>query len=229
MVGFVFGILAMFPAYIYAMNALFFVAFSICTISLLLFSPENFLSAMLDGAGKSATLCISLVATYAVWMGLMRLWEDSGVARGVSRLVKPLLKRLLKTNDEEALSAVSMNISVNLLGISGAATPYGIQAAQLLDKTENPEYASAMFFILNATSLQILPSSLVAVRVAMESANPTDIILPTIIATMFSTALGVTLTALAYRKKRSAKSKNQGFHGEFAARKNTKRRGTCTQ
>ena len=207
------------------MNTLFFVVFSICTLSLLLFSPENFLSAMLDGAGKSATLCLSLVATYAVWMGLMRLWEDSGVARGVSRLIKPVLKRLLKTNDEDALSAVSMNVSVNLLGISGAATPYGIKAAQLLDKAENAEYASAMFFILNATSLQILPSSLVAVRVAMASANPTDIILPTIIATVFSTTLGVALTALVYRKKRCAKGKNLGY----TICKKVKTRGACTQ
>ena len=187
------------------MNALFFVVFSICTLSLLLFSPENFLPTMLDGASKAATLCLSLVATYAVWMGLMRLWEDSGVARGVSRLIKPALKRLLKTDDEKSLSAVSMNVSVNLLGISGAATPYGIQAAQLLDKTDNAEYSSAMFFVLNATSLQILPSSLVAVRVAMQSSNPTDIILPTFIATVFSTTLGVLLTMFAYQKKSRCK------------------------
>ena len=217
------GILSTGVAYIYAMNALFFIVFSICTLFLLLFSPENFLSAMLDGAGKSATLCLSLIATYAVWMGLMRLWEDSGVARGVSRLIKPVLKRLLKTDDEQALSAVSMNVSVNLLGISGAATPYGIKAAHLLDKTENAEYASAMFFILNATSLQILPSSLVAVRVAMASANPTDIILPTIIATVFSTALGVALTAFAYRKKGRIKDKNLGY----GTRKKVKTRGAC--
>ena len=187
------------------MNALFFAVFSICTLSLLVYSPQNFLPAVLDGASKSATLCVSLIATYSVWMGLMKLWEDSGVARGVSRLIKPVARRLLKTEDEEALSAVSMNVSVNLLGISGAATPYGIKAAQLLDKTDNAEYSSAIFFVLNATSLQILPSSLVAVRVGMKSANPADIILPIFLATVFSTVLGVALTVLAYRKKSTAK------------------------
>ncbi|MBE5747927.1 MAG: hypothetical protein E7352_07130 [Clostridiales bacterium] len=207
------------------MNALFFIVFTICTLSLLFFSPENFLPAMLDGASKSATLCVSLIATYAVWMGLMKLWEDSGVARGVSRLIKPVAKRLLKTDDEKALSAVSMNVSVNLLGISGAATPYGIKAAQLLDQTDNAEYSSAMFFVLNATSLQILPSSLVAVRVAMQSANPTDIILPTFLATVFSTVLGVLLTMLAYRKKAVAKKPTSPrFH-----RKKAKAGGTYTR
>ena len=207
------------------MNALFFTVFTICTLSLLVLSPENFLPAMLDGAGKAATLCVSLIATYAVWMGLMRLWEDSGVARGVSRVIKPIAKRLLKTDDEEALSAVSMNVSVNLLGISGAATPYGIKAAQLLDQTDNAEYSSAIFFILNATSLQILPSSLVAVRVAMQSANPTDIIFPTIIATVFSTALGVLLTTLAYRKKNSCRRKAVSA----LPLKKIKTRGICTR
>lgn len=207
------------------MNALFFTVFTICTLSLLVLSPENFLPAMLDGAGKAATLCVSLIATYAVWMGLMRLWEDSGVARGVSRVIKPVAKRLLKTDDEEALSAVSMNVSVNLLGISGAATPYGIKAAQLLDQTDNAEYSSAIFFILNATSLQILPSSLVAVRVAMQSSNPTDIIFPTIIATVFSTALGVLLTTLAYRKKNSCRRKAVSA----PPLKKIKTRGICTR
>lgn len=213
------------------MNALFFAVFSICTLSLLVYSPQNFLPAVLDGASKAATLCVSLIATYSVWMGLMKLWEDSGVARGVSRLIKPVARRLLKTEDEEALSAVSMNVSVNLLGISGAATPYGIKAAQLLDKTDNAEYSSAIFFVLNATSLQILPSSLVAVRVGMKSANPADIILPIFLATVFSTVLGVALTMFAYRKKSTAKSPanptaSAALHARSLRAKAAKHRGT---
>lgn len=213
------------------MNALFFAVFSICTLSLLVYSPQNFLPAVLDGASKAATLCVSLIATYSVWMGLMKLWEDSGVARGVSRLIKPVARRLLKTEDEEALSAVSMSVSVNLLGISGAATPYGIKAAQLLDKTDNAEYSSAIFFVLNATSLQILPSSLVAVRVGMKSANPADIILPIFLATVFSTVLGVALTVFAYRKKSTAKSAanptaSAALHARSLLAKAAKHRGT---
>lgn len=178
------------------MNIIFVLVFLICTFLLLCTSPENFLVAMLDGASKSATLCVSLLATYAVWMGLMRVWEDSGVARGVSKLLRPIAKKLLKTEDEQAVSSACMSFSVNMLGISGAATPYGVKTAQLLDKTPNAEYSSAMFFVLNATSLQILPSSLVAVRVAMGSASPTDIIIPTLLVSVFSTVLGVILVKL---------------------------------
>lgn len=209
------------------MNALFAIVFLICTFLLLCTAPENFLSAMLDGASRAATLSASLIATYAVWMGLMRVWEDSGVARGVSRLLKPIARRLLKTEDEESLSAACMNISVNLLGISGAATPYGIKAANLLDKTENAEYSSAMLFVLNATSLQILPSSLVAVRVAMGSAAPTDIILPTFLATLFSTAVGVILTVAFIRPKKKAKKREPTF--SFFHPKITKTEGAGTR
>lgn len=185
------------------MNAFFGILFAICTLLLLCISPETFLPALLDGAGKGAAVCVSLVATYSVWLGLMQVWEDSGVTRAVSKLVKPLAKRLFKTDDEETLQAVSMNMSVNLLGISGAATPYGIKAAKLLDKSQRPEYASAMLFVLNATSLQLIPTSIIAVRVALKSASPTDIVIPTLLATMLSTVLGVVLTKLFIKDEKS--------------------------
>ncbi len=185
------------------MNALFSLLFFLCTLLLLCISPETFLSALLDGASKGALVCVSLVATYSVWLGLMQVWEDSGVTRAVSKLVKPLAKRLFKTDNEEALKAVSMNMSVNLLGISGAATPYGIKAAQLLDKTKNAEHSSAMLFVLNATSLQLIPTSIIAVRVSLKSANPTDIVIPTILATLLSTVLGIVLTKLFVKTEKT--------------------------
>ena len=200
------------------MNVIFTIIFLVCTFLLLCTSPENFLSAMLDGGSRAAALSVSLIATYSVWMGLMRVWEQSGVSRGVSKLLKPIARRILKTDDEEAVTAACMNLSVNVLGISGAATPYGVKTAQLLDKTENAEFSSAMFFVLNATSLQLLPSSLVAVRVAMGSAAPTDIILPTLFTSVFSTLLGVALVfAFIKPKKRNAKKENtDAFIGENA-------------
>lgn len=178
------------------MNIIFALVFLLCALCLSVFSPENFLSALLDGATKSASVCCALLATYSVWLGLMRVWEDSGVARGVSKLLKKPVKRLLKTSDEQALNAVCMNVSVNLLGISGAATPYGIEGAKRLDKTNNAEYSSAMLFVLNATSLQIFPASMIALRTSMHSAAPADILLPTLLATTASTCLGVFLVRL---------------------------------
>ncbi len=206
------------------MNLLFTLVFILSCFFILCHSPDLFLAAMLEGGSKAATTCVALIATYAVWMGLIKVWEDSGVARGVAKLVKPVAKKLLKTEDEAALKAASMNLSVNLLGVSGAATPYGISTANLLDKTENAEYSSAMFFVLNATSLQLLPASMVAVRVAMASGNPTDIILPTLFTTLFSTVTGVILTRL-FVPPRGKKRKNRV---DFLS-PNQKRKGVCTQ
>lgn len=186
------------------MNVIFSVIFLSATLILLIISPQTFLPTLLDGASKSGALCLSLVATYAVWLGLMQVWKDSGVTRGISKLLRPLSKRLFKTDDERALGAINMNLSVNLLGISGAGTPFGIESAKLLDETENAEYSSAMFFVLNATSLQLIPTSIIGVRVALKSANPLNILVPTVLTSLFSTLLGALLVRIFIPPKRKA-------------------------
>ncbi len=178
------------------MNLLFTLVFFTCTTLLLCIDPQSFLSTLLDAASDSATLCLSLLSTYAVWLGLMKVWDKSGVSRAVSNLLRPIAKKLFKTNDSETLDAVCMNASVNMLGISGAATPYGIRSARLLDKAPHAEYSSAMLFVINATSIQILPTSIIGVRVALHSSNPTDIVLPTLLTSLFSTLLAVLLVRI---------------------------------
>ncbi len=176
------------------MNILFAVVFLVCAAFLLVLRPESFLSVLLGASAKSATLCVSLLSTYAVWLGLMNVWQQSGVSRAVSHRLRPLAKRVFLTDDDATLDAVCMNLSVNLLGISGAATPYGIEAARLLDASPQAEYASSMLFVLNATSIQLIPASIVGIRVSLGSVAPADIILPTLITTVFSTLVGVLLT-----------------------------------
>lgn len=215
------GIFPTINAYIYAMNTLFAIIFIFSALSLLFVDPNGFLQTLLDGASKSATLCLSLVASHAVWMGLIRLWEDCGAARGISKLLQPLVKKLLKTSDEEAVRNVCMNFSVNLLGISGAATPYGIRAAQRLDKTEHAEYASAMLFVLNATSLQLFPTSMISLRTALQSTSPNDILLPAFLTTLFSTVTGVLLTWCFLRPKDKAVSRTNAPFA-FSSRKRSK-------
>ena len=188
------------------MNVMFASVFILANLILLFLNPDGLLSALLDGASKSATLCLSLIATYSVWLGLMEIWKRSGVTRVFSKLLQPIAKRLFKTNDSETLDCLCMNLSVNLLGVSGAGTPYGIQTAKLLDGSKNAEYDSAMLFVLNATSLQLIPTSIIGIRVALSSAFPADIVLPTLLSTLFSTFLGIVLTKLLIppiREKRS--------------------------
>lgn len=181
------------------MNAIFLVICIAAACISLVRAPESFLSALLAGASKSAVLCFSLIATYAVWLGLMNVWKDSGVTRCVSRLVRPLAKKLIRTDDLQTLDCLCMNLSVNLLGISGAATPYGIRVAKRLDALEHAEYASAMFFVLNATSIQLIPTSVIGVRAALGSVAPASIVLPTLLTSAFSTLLGCLLVRLFIR------------------------------
>ena len=184
------------------MNTIFLLLFLAASISLLFFNPAIFLPTVLEAAGAAASLCVALLASYAVWMGLMQLWEKSGVTRAVSHALRPLCRRLFKTQDERTLEAVSANLSCNFLGIGGAATPYGIEAAKLLDRAEYPEYSSCMFFALNATSIQLLPTSVVGIRAALGSGAPADIILPTLLCTAFSTVTACFLTWLFLRPKK---------------------------
>lgn len=191
------------------MNAIFAIIFVISTAILLVLSPENFLPALLGGATKAGTLCASLLGSYALWLGLMKLWEDSGVSRGVSRAMRPLARRLFKTDDPKTLDAVCMNLSVNLLGISGAATPYGIRAVGLLNESDESDYALSMFFVLNATSLQLIPTSIVGIRAALNSAAPADIILPTLLTTVFSTLLGAVAVRVFVPEKSAKRTENR--------------------
>ncbi len=186
------------------MNVLFCVIFMLSACIFMIQDPQIFLSSLLEGASKSAVLCFSLIATYAVWLGLMQIWQDSGLTNVLSKRLRPLTRKLLQTDDLQTLDCLSMNLTVNLLGISGAATPYGIRGARLLDKTENAEYSSAMFFVLNATSLQLIPTSVIGVRTALHSAAPADIVLPTLLTSAFSTLLAVALVCLLIPKKQQS-------------------------
>lgn len=178
------------------MNLLFLSIFVASTLLLLFSAPDTFLTALVDGSTAAGAVCVSLVATYAVWMGLIQVWEDSGVSQKIAKCVRPLVKLLFKTKDEKTLQAICMNVAVNMLGIGSAATPYGIQAAKLLDGSATAESDSAMLLVLNATSLQLLPTSIVAMRASMQSAAPADIILPTFLTTLVSTLVGVLLTKI---------------------------------
>lgn len=183
------------------MNALFSIIFLCCCVILLIIAPESFLPTLLDGASKSASLCASLLCTYAVWLGLMRVWEDSGLSAKLCKTLRPVAKKLFLCEDERTLDSVCMNLSVNLLGISGAATPYGVRSAQLLCSAPQPDYALSMLLVINATSIQLIPTSVIGVRVALGSVSPADIVLPTLITTAFSTLLGIAVVRAVFLQK----------------------------
>lgn len=174
------------------MNVIFALVFSLSALLFLFTDPDGFLSALLGGGQKAAALSLSLLAAYCVWLGFFKVLERSGLSAKLSRPFLPLGRRLFRSDDGAALTLAAENISCNLLGLPGAPTPLGVKAtAAFLQK--NNGYAADMLFVLNATSLQILPATVIALRLAAGAANPADIFLPTLLATAFTTLTGVLL------------------------------------
>ena len=183
------------------MNSVFFVIFAFSVAVLTIISPSEVLAASLSGAEKAVGLSVSLVAVYAVWLGILKIAEQSGVNDFLAKAMKKPVKLLLGNVGEKAGKYAAMNISANLLGMGGVATPMGIIAASEMDKAGN-EYAMNMLFVLAATGIQLLPTNVIALREKAGSVSPSDVILPTLIATALSTGVALAVTAIVFRKKR---------------------------
>lgn len=183
------------------MNAIFAAIFLLSALFFLIINPDGFLSAMLTGGEKAATLSLSLLAVYCVWLGFFKVMEKSGLSQKFSGALYPFSRKLFHSDDREALTYASENLTANFLGLPGAPTPLGIKAAEKFCAANN-RYAADMLFVLNATSLQILPTTVIALRLACGSQAAADIFLPTLIATLFSTVFGALLLFL-FRGKRT--------------------------
>ena len=156
-------------------------------------------AAALEGAGAAVELCLGMLGGMCLWMGVMELMERCGLATGLARLFRPLLRRLLPRacQDGETLGALSANVSANLLGLGNAATPLGIRAAQRMAQGCGGVASDELcrLVVLNTASIQLLPTTVATVRAACGSAAPLDI-LP---AVWLTSALSVTCGLLAAR------------------------------
>ena len=183
------------------MNVIFGLILIVSTISLIFINPNALLSSMLSGGEKALSLTLKMVVIYAVWLGVFELLEQSGLAKKFANVLKPFNRKLFGELPDSANNFMSLNISANILGMSGATTPMGIKSIQELEKHKNTEYAIAMFFVINATSVQLIPSSVLALRTSLGSVAPSNIILPTILATLVSTIIGVILVKIFIKKR----------------------------
>ena len=179
---------------------LFMMLFS---IALLMFtSPQLILNAMTESMKTSLELCISLMAVYCLWMGIINVIKDCGLIDSLSKKSKPLLKKLFGNQNDEICSNLALNVSANLLGAGNAATPPALAAIkQMDDKSGKLNKGMAMLFVINSCGLQLIPTTIIGIRSSLGSANPTDIILPNLLTAIITTAVGILLVSLAYRKR----------------------------
>lgn len=166
--------------------------------ALLITSPDAAIAAMISGSHAAVKLAIELVALYAFWLGFFAILEKLNISKFIAKILRPLTRFLFKNIDDEAEKFITMNMSANLLGLGNAATPMGINAINRLSAGRK-KYASTnmiMMIVISATSLQLLPSTVIGMRSSHGSAAPASFLPASIIATVLSTVLGIALVKL---------------------------------
>ena len=156
-------------------------------------------AAVMQGAQSGVTLAISIAGSLCLWAGIGRAMERSGLTEKLSRLLRPVMRRLFpSTREDSALAgALSTNICANFLGLGNAATPMGINAVcEMDDKSGRATDGMIMLLVLSSTSLQLLPSTVIGLRAAKGSLSPASFLPACICATVLSTIVGITLVKL---------------------------------
>ncbi len=204
----------------------------VASLGLMIFTnPAAATGALLDGAHGAVELSLNLLALYAFWLGFFSLIEKLGLSRGLERLLRPVISRLFPSCDAETRKYITMNVSANLLGLGNAATPMAISAISRMDDG-NPRASVDMIMltVISATSLQILPTTVIGMRAAAGSANPTDFLFPSLIATVLSTLIGIVGVKLCSkifdRDKTRGKARKAERARKRAARKLARERRT---
>ena len=189
------------------------IIFSLMIIASLIISfftgtVEETVYAGFDGAMRSVEIVLSFAGIMCMWSGFLKVAEESGGLKFVSKIISPITKRLFKKANEKSMQYITANISAKLLEVGNAATPSGILAMKELDKINpNPETASdemSVFTVINTASLQLLPTSVIALRVAAGSENP-QAILPAVWISSFCSVVGAVLLMKVILKLRSKK------------------------
>ncbi len=160
-------------------------------------------AAAVTGAADAVELCLSMAGILCLWMGVMEVMSCSGLSEKLSRLLRPLLKRLFPdfAGDQDVMNTVSANVSANLLGLGNAATPLGLEASRLMAR-RSPGVASdslCMFVVCNTASIQLIPTTVASLRSAAGCATPFDILPATWFASTLSILAGVTAAKVLAR------------------------------
>ena len=169
---------------------------------------EQTAAAAVTGAGSGVETCFSLLGILCLWSGLTRIGERAGLVRILGKLLRPVLHLLFPALEETspARGSIVMNMVANLLGMGNAATPLGIKAMQDLSR-ENRNRSTAsdamcMLVVINTASIQLLPTTLIALRQTYGSAAPGSIILPVWLVSICALIVGVTTAKLLERRSR---------------------------
>lgn len=159
-------------------------------------------NSIFESTASAVSLSITFLGTICLWTGIMKIAQKTTFVTKLTTLLKPLINFLFPEmkNNEKAKEEISMNIIANILGLGNAATPLGLKAMKTMQKENNKKdvisNSMAMFIVINTASLQLIPTTVIAIRSSLDSADPTKIIFPVWGATIAAAVAGVTATKL---------------------------------
>jgi spore maturation protein SpmA len=193
----------------YVWIAFFLVSFVVALVKLIFFQDyqifQTIVSSTFEMSKTGAEISLGLIGLMTFWLGIMKIGEKGGMINVFAKIVGPFFSKIFPEvpKNHPALGSILMNFSANMLGLDNAATPLGLKAMKELQEI-NPDKESAsnaqiMFLVLNASSLVLIPTSIMAFRKTAGAADPSDIFIPCLLATFFSTLVGLVVTAI-YQK-----------------------------
>ena len=186
----------------YIWISFFLVAFVVALIKLLFTGDATVFPAMMDSTFE---ISIGLTGILSLWLGVMKIGERGGVVNALARALSPVFTRLFPDipKGHPVTGSIFMNISANMLGLDNAATPLGLKAMEQLQtlntKKDTASNPMIMFLVLNTSGLTLIPVSIMAYRAQLGAAQPTDVFIPILLATFFSTLAGIIITSI-YQK-----------------------------
>ena len=193
----------------YIWVAFFLVAFVIALVKLVFFGDLDVFPAMMDSTFSTSKtafeISLGLTGVLTLWLGIMKIGEKGGVVNALARVLSPVFTRLFPDipKGHPVTGSIFMNIAANMLGLDNAATPLGLKAMEQMQelntKKDTASNAMIMFLVLNTSGLTLIPVSIMVYRAQMGAAQPTDIFVPLLLATFFSTLAGIIVTSLYQR------------------------------
>ena len=193
----------------YIWIAFFLIAFVIATVRLVFMGDTEVFPAIMnstfDTSKTAFEISLGLTGVLSLWLGIMKIGEKGGVINVVARVLSPVFTRLFPDipKGHPVTGSIFMNVAANMLGLDNAATPLGLKAMEQLQEL-NPKKDTAtnpmiMFLVLNTSGLTLIPVSIMVYRAQMGAAQPTDIFVPILLATFFSTLAGIIVTSFYQR------------------------------
>ena len=168
---------------------------------------ESINNAIFESAESAVNFSISLLGMTCLWSGIMEVASNTNIIHHLTKILNPLIKLLFhKLNDSKAITNITMNIIANLLGLGNAATPLGLRAMNELQKENSTKDKLSdnmmMLIVLNTASLQIIPTTVLAIRNLLGAKNPSLIIFPVWVATICAAIVGICLTKVLIKLKK---------------------------